>query len=163
MGKLCQVRTKVTCMPISMLVRTALLCLWERTYPWAGHTHTHTQTHAQPRHTRPRVPQTRVALQCHQYQMVLLTQAAACATAKGDFTPSHAFLGLMLVSLLSRQDLGKGAGENQPKGKIMTHVQPETLPDSVCYGYLLLLVTVQGRLWTCAAGPVLPLLVTVWN
>lgn len=63
----------------------------------------HTEAQAQPRHKCPKVPRTCVAVWCHRYQMVLLTQTAACAAAKGDFTPSHTFLRLMLVSLLSRQ------------------------------------------------------------
>lgn len=127
---------------------------------------TQTQAHAQPRHTCPKVPQTCIALWCRQYRMVLLTQTAACAAAKGDFTASHTFLELMLVSLLSRQYLGKGAVENQPKGKIMTHVQLETLPDSVCHRSLLL-VTVQARLWTCASlvpfGDSVKLDLCTWN
>lgn len=73
---------------------------------------THTQAHAQLRHTHPKVPWTHIALWCHQYQMVLLTQTAACAAAKGDFTPSRAFLGLVLVFPPGRQDPGKGAAEN---------------------------------------------------
>lgn len=39
----------------------------------------------------------------------------------------------------------------------------QTESDSVCCVSPLLLVTVQGRLWTCAVGPVLILLMTVWN
>lgn len=48
MGKLCQVRTKVTRVPVSMLARTALPCLWERTY---GHGHTYTDTCSAQAHT----------------------------------------------------------------------------------------------------------------
>lgn len=95
---------------------------------------THTYAHAQLRHTRPQMALTSIALQCHWHQMVLLTQTAVCTAAKGDFAPSRTFPVLMLVPPPGRQDLGRGPAENQPRGKIKTHVQSETLPDSVCHG-----------------------------
>lgn len=43
MGKFCQVRTKIICVPVSTPVKAALLCLWERTYTWTWSC-THTDT-----------------------------------------------------------------------------------------------------------------------
>lgn len=142
---------------------TALLCLRERSYPWSwSHRHRHMLnpgTHV-PSCLRLVLPcdATSIRWCCWlRLQLVLLP---------GDFTASHTFLELMFVSLLSRQYLGKGAAENQPKEKIMTHVQLETLPDSVCHRSLLL-VTVQGRLWTCASlvpfGDSVKLDLCTWN
>lgn len=61
-----------------------------------------------------------------------------CAAAEGDFTPSRAFPALTLVPPPGTQDPGRGPAEKQPRGKIKTHVQPETFPDSVCCGAPLL-------------------------
>ena len=117
---------------------------------------THTYARAQLRHTQPKMACTSIALRCHRHQMVLLTQTAVCAAAKGDFTPSRTFPALMLVLLPGRQDPGRGPAENQPRGEMKTHVQSDTLPDSVCHGSPLLLVTVQGRLWTCSRASLVP-------
>lgn len=34
MGKLCQVQTKIICVPLFMPLQKALFCLWERIYTW---------------------------------------------------------------------------------------------------------------------------------